>query len=467
MVTMTAPSTATFEKTALSSVQAVSITQLPEGSLPILAEGQSLNIEALRDSKERYYLWIIWIVDILAILGIGYLAYVDLAIFSIVMTYAIAIMIFQWIAWKFTYWFVHGHGIEVGPNQYPQVFRVIKQASDYLGVPTPQTFILQGAGLFELLVAKYYSRRGLIIITSNMMDEFSKRPTSREFMMFVGRQLGHIRAGHFRFWFFKETLGMLALFFYAAWARRCHFTADRIGLLVAGDIGAAERALYTITVGSGVAPSTNYDEVAEQRTRVFESKWAWIVLGFSTYPYMIDRMVRLQEFARWVSSDSKLRNVGALPIYHYKLRSIPILIIHGHDNLARLELENFLYAKLPQVAPRLMVDETAASLSMPEKFEVVTTDVIGAIALLTPDDLAMAAISNVDASRPRARQNVVLEIGWIWAKLGRKRCLLLVRGDIEIPSDLLGVDIFRFRETPKECSEVVRAFVSDLPSGFE
>jgi Zn-dependent protease with chaperone function len=439
-------------------------------SLPELPKGQSLNVGTLRDPLEKYYLAMIYLVDILVVLIAGYLAIEELVIFTVIAMYAAIIVFGSWISWKFTYWFVNGHGIEVTETQYPQVYRVIKEASDFLEISIPQVIILQGQGLFELLIAKYFSRRGLLIITSNLMDEFSKRPSSKEFMMFVGRQLGHIKAGHFRLWFFKETMGKLSLFFYLAWSRRCHFTADKIGLLVAGDLAAAERALYVISVGNGIAPSTNFDQIAEQRTRVFEYKWAWFVLGFSSYPYMIDRIVRLKQFAVRLMSEQSLREtgrIGAIPIHHFSLRSIPILIIHGHDRLARLELENFLYARFPNVVPRLMIQETKALMSMPEKFESVASDVIGAIAILTPDDIAVASAAAPDDPRLRARQNVVLEIGWVWAKFGRKRCLVLVRGELEIPSDILGVELFRFRESPQERSEAVRAFVTTLATGNE
>ena len=450
----------------MSNAESFTDAQISAHILPILSSGTSFNVEAIRDPLEKPYLIIIYLVDILLISGLAYLAYVNFAIFAGIMMYAAFIGLFFWLSWKFTYWFINGHGIEVTTNQYPQVYQVVKQASDFLEIPIPQIIILQGGGLFELLIAKYFSRRGLLVITSNLMDEFSKRPSSKEFMMFVGRQLGHIKAGHFRLWFFKETLGKFSVFFYFAWSRRCHYTADKIGLLVAGNIEAAENALYIISVGAGIAPNTNYDEIKEQHNRIFEHKWAWFVLGFSTYPYMIDRIVRLHEFAIKLSSGNskQLADVGAIPIVHVALRAMPILIIHGHDKIARLELENFLYAKLPNISPRLMVHETKALLSMPEKFEAIASDVVGAIALLTPDDIMAASAPSSDDPRLRARQNVILEIGWIWAKLGRKRCLMLVRGDIEIPSDILGTELFRFHETPGECSEEVREFISHLHS---
>jgi hypothetical protein len=42
----------------------------------------------------------------------------------------------------------------------------------------------------------------------------------------------------------------------------------------------------------------------------------------------------------------------------------------------------------------------------------------------------------VGFSRPRARQNVIFELGYFVGSLGRARACLLRKGDVEIPSDL-------------------------------
>src|SRR4051812_37463823 len=93
-----------------------------------------------------------------------------------------------------------------------------------------------------------------------------------------------------------------------------------------------------------------------------------------------------------------------------------------------------LFSKFPHVAQRVMLESVTASISLAEKFELVASDAKGAIALLTPDDMVVDRIKGQGQTLTRARQNVVVEIGWIWGKLGRKRCLLLSHGAIELPS---------------------------------
>jgi Zn-dependent protease with chaperone function len=435
-----------------------SLAEQPNYALPALRQNQTLNPRALRDRWENFYLAIIYIFNALVGLALLYILvtadwWIDAIIVAVLGFYSLMF----WVSWNLLKVSLWGHSIEVGPDQYPQIYNTVKRAADLLKIPIPQTLICHGHGVFMVFVARYFNRRGLIIITSNMMDEFSKRPSSRELMMFVGRQLGHIKAGHFHLWILKDVIGALTFFFHWAWKRRCHFTADRIGMLVAGELPAAERALSIITVGGGIAPSTNYDEVREQRTRLFESPWSWIKLAFDSYPFMVDRIVRLREFSEAITANAP-QDIGTIPVEYFPIRSLPVLIIHGHDQNAVYDLKDFLHSALPHVVPRQMASETFGALSMPEKFESTVMDAEGAIALLTPDDTGAVA-RREGQLQPRARQNVIMEIGWAWGKLGRERFLLLLRGDVEIPSDLSGVDVHRFVTSPRECSEAVRAFL--------
>jgi predicted nucleotide-binding protein len=58
--------------------------------------------------------------------------------------------------------------------------------------------------------------------------------------------------------------------------------------------------------------------------------------------------------------------------------------------------------------------------------------------LLTPDDEGRQAGSNTEL-RPRARQNVILELGYFVGLLKRERVCALYKGDLELPSDWDGV----------------------------
>ena len=432
--------------------------------IPRLAKGQRLDLKAIRAPNERFYLGFVLTPTVLLALVVVAMLFNEPLIVVGGACIALLLTLLIWIGWQLFLAILHGHAIKVGPTQYSQLHSLVADASEVLGIETPTIFVLQGHGLFEAFVARKFSRRGILIITSNLLDDLTEHGSSRELMFFIGRQLGLIATGYFRYWTIKHTIGQFSMFFYWAWQRRTHLTADRLGLLVAGELYAAEQALLIITAGSGIAANTNFQAIKEQRSELFDRFWAWIQLGFSSYPYMVDRIVQLREFANSAANSHIPGNspiaIGALPILHRPIRAVPLMIVHGHDISARMQLENFLLKQFPHITPVTMIDKADAAQTLPEKFERMAGGVRGALAILTPDDLVVTLRTGSDS--PRARQNVIVEVGWFWGKFGRGKCLLLVRGDVEIPSDLSGVEVHRFAVSPTECSEALREFIAAL-----
>jgi Predicted nucleotide-binding protein containing TIR-like domain/FHA domain len=439
----------------------------PVGHIAQLRPGQRLDLNAIRVPWQRFYFGFVLVPSVLFALLVVVLPWIGVVgptLLLMIGLYSVLVIGTTWFGWRIALARFLGHGIRVGPTQYPQIHELVVKASEILDITPPTVVILQGHGVFEMFVARHFSRRGLLLITSNLLDELIEGGSSRELMFFIGRQLGLIAIGYFDYFFFKHFLGAFASFFYFAWLRRCHLSADRVGLLVAGDPEAAEYSMLLITAGSGVAANTNIQALADQREELMERLTAWIALGLSHYPFMVDRILRLREFAadamrRGIAGNTPVA-IGALPLPHRPLRALPLIIIHGHDLTARLELVNFLQGKFPHVKPVLLIEGSDGAHTLAEKFERAAHGARGALALLTPDDLVHGR--GAAAAGARARQNVIIEIGWMWARLGRHRMMLLSRGALEMPSDLSGVEVHRFSRSPMECAEAVRDFIGSL-----
>ena len=71
-----------------------------------------------------------------------------------------------------------------------------------------------------------------------------------------------------------------------------------------------------------------------------------------------------------------------------------------------------------------------------EKFETHASKAGYAIILLTPDD---EGGRGADDLQKRARQNVILELGYFIGRLGRNRVCAMKKGDLELPSNIAGV----------------------------
>lgn len=113
---------------------------------------------------------------------------------------------------------------------------------------------------------------------------------------------------------------------------------------------------------------------------------------------------------------------------------IDIFLVHGHDHGQLQTVARFL--EHVGLNPIILHERANVGATIIEKLER-NSDVSYAIILLTPDDIGgIAAGKNL---RPRARQNVVLELGYFLGKLGRKRTCALRVEEVEIPSDYSGV----------------------------
>lgn len=112
-----------------------------------------------------------------------------------------------------------------------------------------------------------------------------------------------------------------------------------------------------------------------------------------------------------------------------------VFVIHGRDEEAKQTVARFL-EKL-SLKPVILQEQPNEGRTIIEKFEY-RADTQFAVALLTPDD-AGSLQSNKNKLSPRARQNVIFELGFFIGRLGRNGVCALTKGDVEIPSDYAGV----------------------------
>src|SRR5271170_4238176 len=72
------------------------------------------------------------------------------------------------------------------------------------------------------------------------------------------------------------------------------------------------------------------------------------------------------------------------------------------------------------------------------------------IVLVTPDDLGYLKTEKPEDAKPRARQNVIMEMGMLLSSLTRKRCAIVTKGFVEMPSNMGGVITIPFNEHARE-----------------
>lgn len=125
-----------------------------------------------------------------------------------------------------------------------------------------------------------------------------------------------------------------------------------------------------------------------------------------------------------------------------------IFIVHGHDREARDQLELVLMRLGLQ--PFILQNNDGGSKTIIEALEhnIYRESAFGII-LMTPDDFGYPKTKEED-KQPRARQNVILEMGMVMAALGRDKMAILKKGALEIPSDADGILRIEFNDRVQE-----------------
>lgn len=126
-----------------------------------------------------------------------------------------------------------------------------------------------------------------------------------------------------------------------------------------------------------------------------------------------------------------------------------VFVVYGHDGNARTQLEAML--RRWDLEPIIIDQLVSSGATIIEKLEEHTNEVNFGIVLATPDDIGYAK-NNEDKKRYRARQNVVLELGMLLAKIGRSKVAILLSQaeDMEKPSDIDGLIYIPFKDNIEE-----------------
>ena len=114
-----------------------------------------------------------------------------------------------------------------------------------------------------------------------------------------------------------------------------------------------------------------------------------------------------------------------------------VFIVHGHDELTKLEMHDFI--KELGLEPIILHMQANSGMTVIEKIERYSNVGFGII-LYTPCDVG-TKVGELKYDY-RARQNVVFEHGFLIGKLGRSRVAAVLkekRGRIETPNDISGV----------------------------
>jgi predicted nucleotide-binding protein len=121
-----------------------------------------------------------------------------------------------------------------------------------------------------------------------------------------------------------------------------------------------------------------------------------------------------------------------------------VFVVHGRDEAARGQVVEFLrHLGLEAI---VLHEQPNMGRHLLTKFIDEAELVAFAVVLMTADDVGG---TSGDSVRPRARQNVILELGYFLSHLGQARVCALISPGLETPSDFDGVVYIEMSENDR------------------
>ena len=114
-----------------------------------------------------------------------------------------------------------------------------------------------------------------------------------------------------------------------------------------------------------------------------------------------------------------------------------VFIVHGRKEGPREAVARFV--ERFGLKPIILQEQASGGRTLIEKVEHRSEEVGFAVVLLTAEDLGGLIDDDPKTFKPRARQNVILELGYFVGNLGRRHVCVLHEEGVEIPSDFHGV----------------------------
>jgi uncharacterized RDD family membrane protein YckC len=186
-----------------------------------------------------------------------------------------------------------GSSVMIHEAQYPRVFDIVKSACARLDIAMPLIFVREDN--YVPVAALGFGEPYSLVLSTHWIEHFE----DDELAFAVGRELGHIAAGHTRFLSLLSVNGnenpVISLIF-GGWLRTCSHTCDKVGLLICGSLDAATRSIIISNFHS-FGRHISMEQFTEQGREIASDGVLRLGEWMGGEPYATRRIADLRAFA--------------------------------------------------------------------------------------------------------------------------------------------------------------------------
>jgi len=241
---------------------------------------------------------LIWLTALL-LPGFAYYRFLPVEYYSIPLGTILFLLFFHWTARESFKAHIFGNSIRVTEMQFSEVYKIALEMAKKMGVAqVPDIFIVNMEGRINAFARRFIGH-AYVSLTASLVDLMLKRNAIKELRTVVAHELAHHAAGHVSIFrqIFLYPIRYIP-FLYKAYLRACELTADRLALVVTGDLQASQRALISLACGSeALSSKTNIVTFMNQEVE-FLLFFGFLKEIFSTHPRITKRVIWLENYGK-------------------------------------------------------------------------------------------------------------------------------------------------------------------------
>ncbi|MGH9766017.1 MAG: FHA domain-containing protein [Blastocatellia bacterium] len=188
--------------------------------------------------------------------------------------------------------------VRVSPRQFPELYDLAAKASERLSHPQVPVYVKRSSEMNIYTIGLW--QQPIIVLTSSLVDQME--PGNLQF--FIGREIGHIAAGHIWLRTLLKPLGadvpvfgkLLNSVVFGDWINRTEFTADRAGFIACRSLTTAVSTMLKFGIGVRLFEKLDIKEFLGQVNEVSNVR-GHLTEIVAEQPYLTQRVRSLVRFS--------------------------------------------------------------------------------------------------------------------------------------------------------------------------
>lgn len=244
--------------------------------------------------KERRYFALLILVSVLGYSGLlaAFLSEQTMVNLTPRVIFMLAFLAIQFLVHIYFIGYLRGNAIKVSPNQFPEIFEILTNQSEALGLKkAPTLYLLQGNGMLNAFATRFSGQNYIVLYSDILAMAYQEGIPAVQFI--IGHELGHIKRNHvslLKSLFFLPT--RFVPFLGSAYSRACEYTCDAIGYSICPE--GAQKGILILAAGKSLYKKVNVTELLRDAPSQ-KGFTLWFAEIFSSHPHLLKRIAHLEK----------------------------------------------------------------------------------------------------------------------------------------------------------------------------